>query len=295
MNSLDQLNRPSKNQAEDTLRFACVLIAAIIMGFNNKIFVSAGGLYPGGFSGITFLIQRICDQYYGIHIPFTLVNLSLNAIPAVISYKFIGKRFTLLSCVVILMSSFLTDIIPPMPLTDDVLLICIFGGIINGAGVALCLRARATSGGTDFIAVALSERMNIDCFNYIFAGNVCVLGIAGMLFGWDKALYSIIFQFTSTQIVQMLNPRYQRVTMFIVSQRAEDIYNAIKTPTHHGGTLFRGTGLYNGQEQDMIYTVVTTDQVKTISKAAKEVDPKAFINVVRTEQIIGRFYTRPND
>ena len=295
MNSLDGLQRPSKNQAEDTLRFACILLAAIVMGVNNKIFVSAGGLYPGGFSGITFLIQRICDQYYGIHVPFTVVNLSLNAIPALISYKFIGKKFTLLSCVVILMSSFLTDIIPPMPLTEDILLICIFGGIINGAGVALCLRARATSGGTDFIAVALSERLNIDCFNYIFAGNVCVLGIAGMLFGWDKALYSIIFQFTSTQVVQMLNPRYQRVTLFIVSQKAEDIYNAIKTPTHHGGTLFRGTGLYNGQEQDMIYTVVTTDQVKTISRAAREVDPKAFINVIRTDQIIGRFYTRPND
>ena len=295
MNSLDGLQRPSKNQAEDTLRFACIILAAIVMGINNKIFVSAGGLYPGGFSGITFLIQRICDQYYGIHVPFTVVNLSLNAIPALISYKFIGKKFTLLSCVVILMSSFLTDIIPPMPLTEDILLICIFGGIIHGAGIALCLRARATSGGTDFIAVALSERLNIDCFNYIFAGNVCVLGIAGTLFGWDKALYSIIFQFTSTQIVQMLNPRYQRVTVFIVSQKAEDIYNAIKTPTHHGGTLFRGTGLYNGQEQDMIYTVVTTDQVKAISRAAREVDPKAFINVIRTDQIIGRFYTRPND
>ena len=295
MNILDDIQRPGKKQADDTLRFLCVILASIVMGVNNKIFVSAGGLYPGGFNGITFLIQHICDQFYGIHIPFTVVNLSLNAIPAIISYKFIGKRFTIFSCVVILMSSFLTDIIPPMPLTEDILLICIFGGIIHGAGVALCLRARATSGGTDFIAVALSERLNIDCFNYIFAGNVCVLGIAGMLFGWDKALYSIIFQFTSTQIVQMLNPRYQRVTLFIVSQKAEDIYNAIKTPTHHGGTLFRGTGLYNGQEQDMIYTVVTTDQVKTISRAAREVDPKAFINVIRTDQIIGRFYTRPND
>lgn len=284
-----------KRLADDILRFTCVIAASIIMGVNYKIFVTAGGLYPGGFSGITFLIQRIGDQFFNVHIPFTLVNLSLNAVPAIISYKYIGKRFTLFSCVAIGMSSFLTDAIPPMPLTQDILLICIFGGMINGAGVALCLRGRATSGGTDFIAVALSERLNIDAWNYIFAGNVCVLGIAGMLFGWDKALYSIIFQFTSTQVVHMLNPRYQRVTLFIVSKYAEEIYEAVKVPVHHGATLFCGTGLYNGEEQKMIYSVVTVDQVKEIARTARSVDPKAFINVVRTDQLIGRFYAKPND
>jgi len=293
---MDFIEKPDgRRQVDDIVRFSCVIAASIIMGINYKIFVTAGGLYPGGFSGITFLIQRIGEQFFDVHVPFTLVNLSLNAIPAVISYKFIGKRFTLFSCVAIGMSSFLTDAIPPMPLTQDILLICIFGGLINGTGVALCLRGRATSGGTDFIAVALSERLNVDAWNYIFAGNVCVLGIAGLLFGWDKALYSIIFQFTSTQMVHMLNPRYQRVTMFIVSKDAEKIYEAIKTPVHHGATMFCGTGLYNGEEQKMIYSVVTTDQVKEISRAAHSVDPKAFINVVKTETLIGRFYAKPND
>lgn len=284
-----------RKQIDDIIRFTCVVFASILMGINYKIFVTAGGLYPGGFSGITFLIQRIGEQFFDVHIPFTLVNLSLNAIPAAISYRFIGKRFTLFSCVAILMSSFLTDAIPAMPLTQDVLLICIFGGLINGAGVALCLRGRATSGGTDFIAVALSERLNVDAWNYIFMGNICVLGIAGVLFGWDKALYSIIFQFASTQMVRTLNPRYQRVTVFIVSKNAEKIYEAMKRPIHHGATMFCGRGLYNGEEQKMIYSVVTVDQVKEISKTARSVDPGAFINVVKTETLIGRFYARPND
>ena len=284
-----------RKQADDVVRFSCVIIASIAMGFNYKIFVTAGGLYPGGFSGITFLIQRIAEQFYNVHIPFATINLLLNAIPAIISYKFIGKRFTVFSCVAIGMSSLLTDAIPPMPLTGDMLLICVFGGLINGAGLALCLRGRATSGGTDFIAVALSERLNVDAWNYIFVFNVCILGIAGVLFGWDKALYSIIFQFTSTQTVHLLNPRYQRVTMFIISNRAEEIYEAVKTPVHHGATMFCGTGLYNGEEQKMIYTVVTTDQVKEITRSSRQVDPKVFINVVRTETLMGRFYKIPNE
>lgn len=92
----------------------------------------------------------------------------------------------------IVVSGILTDIVPSFPMTQDILLISIFGGLINALAISLCLFANATSGGTDFIAIFLSEKYGIDSWNYIFAGNVVILGIAGALFGWDKALYSII-------------------------------------------------------------------------------------------------------
>ena len=195
----------------------------------------------------------------------------------------------------IVLTSVLTDIIPSMPLTDDVLLICVFGGIINGFAISLCLLGRATSGGTDFIAVAVSERLNVDAWNYVLFGNAVMLGIAGLLFGWDKALYSIIFQFASTQIVRMLNPRYKRTTLFIISDRSEQIYEQIKDLTHHGATLFQGTGLYNGEPRSMIYSVIAGDEVKKIARQVRQIDPKAFINILKTDQVAGNFYQRPHD
>ena len=116
-----------------------------------------------------------------------------------------------------------------------------------------------------------------------------------MLFGWDKALYSIIFQFASTQIVHLLDPRFKRTTLFIISNRAPEIYEQIKDTTHHGATLFHGIGLYNGEERDLIYSVITSDQVKEITRAAREIDPHAFINILKTDQVAGNFYRRPHD
>ena len=258
------------------VRLALVTLASVIMAVNIKSFVEAGGLFPGGFNGLTLLIQRSLQQFAGVTLPFSLINFLLNAIPAIVSFRLIGKRFTLYSCLMIVLTSVLTDVIPSMPLTDDVLLICIFGGIINGFAISLCLLGRATSGGTDFIAVAVSERMNVDAWNYVLLGNAAMLAVAGFLFGWDK-------------------PRYKRTTLFIISDKSEDIYEHIKDSTHHGATLFRGTGLYNGAPKDMIYSVIAGDQVKLVTRQVREIDPQAFINILKTDQVAGNFYQRPND
>ena len=280
---------------EKCRRLLLIVFASIIMAANIQSFVDAGGLFPGGFNGLTLLIQRSAQQFAGITLPFTAINFALNAVPAVISYKMIGKRFTMYSCLVIVLSSILTDLIPAMPITNDILLVCIFGGIFNGLAISLCLLGGATSGGTDFISVAISERLGVDAWNYIFFGNCVMLAVAGLLFGWDKALYSIIFQFASTQVVHMLDLRFKRTTLFIISNRAVAIYEEIKDTTNHGATLFRGTGLYNGEERDMIYSVISGDQVKQITRAVHDIDPHAFINILKTDQVAGNFYRKPHD
>ena len=277
------------------IRTFFVVLASVIMSVNIKSFVNAGGLFPGGFNGLTLLIQRSAEQFFGLALPFSLINFLLNAIPAVISYRFIGKRFTVYSCIMIILTSVLTDIIPPIVITNDILLICIFGGIINGFAIGLCRIGKATSGGTDFIAVALSERLNVDAWNYILLGNAAMLIVAGLLFGWEGALYSIVFQFASTQVVHMLDTRYKRSTLLIVSDKYEQIYQMLRDTTHHSGTLFHGTGLYNDKQHTMIYTVISADQVKKTIKLTKEIDPKAFINVLKTERVTGNFYQQPND
>lgn len=289
-------NPKQSRMQEAVIRLLVVTVSSLIMALNLKSFVQAGDLFPGGFTGITRLLQRCALEFAGIEIPFSPINLSLNAVPAAISYKLVGKRFTLYSCLSIVLVSFFTDLVPSMPITEDILLICIFGGLINGFAISLCLRVRITSGGTDFIAIALSERKNIDAWNYILCGNVAMLTIAGLLFGWDKALYSIIFQFTSTQVIRMMDPESKRATLFIVTGResAGGVCAQIQD-THHTATLVEGVGLYNGEPCVMIYSVVASSQIRQLTRKVREADPKAFVNVLRTEQLHGNFYRRPRD
>lgn len=268
------------------------LIGALIIAVNIKTFVRAGGLYPGGFNGVTLLLQTICDRFFNLAIPFTAINLTLNAIPAIISFKAIGKRFTATTSLLIVVTSILTDAMPAIPITEDTLLISIFGGLLNGVAVSISLIGGASTGGTDFIAIYFEEKKNKDVWNYILMGNAAVLLIAGYLFGWDKALYSIIFQFTSTQMIHMLYQAHNKVTLFVVTEEAEAVYQAIYEVTNHSATEFSATGMYSNSQRKMIYSVVSTVEAKVLTDKVMEVDPKAFVNVVKTENLVGRFYQR---
>ena len=278
------------------VRVLVITLASFLYALNLKSFVAAGDLFPGGFAGLSRLIQRTADVYFDLTIPFSPLNLLFNAVPAVISFKLIGKRFTLYSCLSIVLTSFFTDLIPTIAITEDVLLVCVFGGLLNGCALSLCLLVRATSGGTDFIAIALSERKNIDAWNYILGGNVVMLTVAGLLLGWDAALYSILFQFTSTQVVRMLDPDGKRSTLFIVTGReSAGGVCAVIQDTHHTATLIEGVGLYNGEPCVMVYSVVENSRVRAMAQQIRQTDPKAFVNVVPTDRVVGRFYRRPRD
>lgn len=280
---------------KDGKRIVVICLASVIMAVNIKTFVSTGGLYPGGATGLTILIQSIFERFLGIKVPYTLVNLLLNVVPIYIGFKFIGKKFTLYSCLMIVLTAILTDIIPDTAVTYDILLISIFGGIINGFVVSVCLSMNATTGGTDFISIFLSEKKGVDSWNFILAFNVIIIMIAGILFGFDKALYSIIYQYTSTQMLHMLYTRYQKQTLFIVTNNAEAVCNAINTVSMHGATIMSGEGSYEHQKRKVVYSVVSKEESKEVINAVKEADETAFVNAIRTEELFGRFYYRPNE
>lgn len=278
------------NARMEIRRYGCAVLAAVIFAINIKTFVRAGGLFPGGFNGLTLLFQNIFETFMGITVPYTMINVLLNLIPISIGFRFIGKKFTISSCCVIVLSSLLTDIIPSQPITYDTLLISIFGGLINGLAVSLCLIGNTSSGGTDFIAIYFSEKSGRDIWNYILGVNACILVAAGLLFGWERALYSIIFQFFSTQTVQTLHQRYKKHTLFIITQQPEEVYREISKLTNHSATQFNGTGCYSDEKTSLIYSVVSREEAKILVKKVKETDPKAFVNIIKTDYINGRFY-----
>jgi uncharacterized membrane-anchored protein YitT (DUF2179 family) len=274
------------------------------MAFNINTFVHAGGLIPGGFTGMTLLIQEICIRYGNVRIPFSVILYALNAVPAVICFRVIGKRFTLYSVLMVILSGLLTDWMPAAKVTaviisrlqfHDTLLSAVFGGILNAVSISLCLHADATSGGTDFIAIFISEKYRKEAWNYIFAGNCVILALAGWLFSPDKALYSIIFQYVTTTALGQLYKGYQQKTLLIITNKAEEIYTFIRDKTHHSVTTFEGFGSYEKKRRTLLYSVVSAAETAPLINAIKEIDGGAFVNVLRTEQINGRFYTRPKD
>lgn len=280
---------------KEVKRILVICLAALLMAANIKTFVRTGGLYPGGATGLTILIQRIGEMFFHVTIPYTVVNLILNAIPVYIGFRYIGKKFTLYSCLMIVLTSVLTDLIPGVAITYDTLLISIFGGMLNGLAISMCLAVDATSGGTDFIAIYFSEKKGMDSFNAILLLNVVILTLAGILFGFDKALYSIIFQYASTQVLHVLYKKYQQQTLFIVTDRPKEVCEAIYRVSHHGATILEGEGSFEHCQRNVVYSVVAGSQSKKVIQAVRKVDEKAFINEVKTQQLTGHFYQKPAD
>ena len=280
---------------KDWRRVLIVLIASALMAFNIKSFVHAGDLFPGGVTGLTVLIQRLAEKFFGLKLPYSPINLLLNAFPVYIGFRFVGKKFTLLSLLMIIASSFLTDILPVYTITEDLLLISVFGGILSGIAISLCLYADATSGGTDFIAIFLSQKRGMETWNLVLGFNVIILCIAGYFFGWEESLYSIIFQFVSTQTLHSLYRSYQKQTLFIVTHKPEQVYKAIHDVCHHGATVWNAKGTFSQQPMTMVYSIVSGADVKPALQAIKSADPDAFVNSIHTTEIRGHFYMKPKD
>ena len=249
-----------KTDLKEILSFLLILAGSAILAINMNTFVEQGGLVPGGFSGLSKLIQRVALTFFGLKIPFTLLNVFFNAIPAMLAYRFVGKKFTILSCISIVVVSVLVDQLPITPITGDILLISVFGGIINGLGMSLILNNNASSGGTDFIAMTLSAKYKISTFNYMLLFSAAVILTSGFLFGMDKALYSIIFQFCNTQVIS---------------------------------TIFKGMGFYSAHKKYLIYTVLSDSDVRKVRKQILAHYPGTFVSVLNSSDVIGNFYIQP--
>ena len=294
--SLKNTAKIAKNAfVKDLIRLIVVLSAAFLMAVNINSFVNAGGLYPGGATGLTIIAQRIALKYFGLTIPYTPINVLMNAVPVYIGFRYIGKKFTVFSLIMVLSNGFFVDLLPSYTLTHDPLLVAVFGGLLNAVAISMCLNVDATSGGTDFISIYLSQKKGVDAFPYILAGNIVILAIAGFLFGWDKALYSMIFQYVSTQTLHALYRTYQQRTLFIITDMPDRVCAMIYATCGHGATLIDGEGSFAHKNKKIVYSIVSAADTRKIIPKIREIDPNAFINSIRTEEITGNFYMRPRD
>ncbi len=293
-------------------KFVVLALASLLMAANYRTFVEWGGLYPAGATGLSMLLQRLSQRMvdaagWGWVVPFSPINFILNAIPVWIGLLFVGRRFTLWSVYVIVLTGIFTDLIPVdtiisfIPeaelarLKTDPFLTSLFGGIVFGFSMSLCLRWNATTGGTDFIAIYLSEKKGRETWNIILAVNASILLAGGYEFGWTGALYSIVYQFVTLQVVHLMYRTYQYQSLVIVTQKAAKICEAIHRVSHHGATIMDARGASTGAKNQVVYSVVAADDTAAIYSLCKTLDPDAFITASSTSRVIGRFYLRPRD
>lgn len=270
-----------------------IIISAFLMSFSLKVFVEAGDLFPGGFTGITVLISRLVKRQFDISIPFGLLYIFLNIFPTIVVYKFVGKWFTRYSMLHILLISVFTSIIPSTAVTYDVFLIAVFGGVITGLGASFALHGNASGGGSDFIALYISNKTHQSAWNYILYGNITLLIIAGLLFGWEQALYSMIFQFVATQTINSMHNRYKLVGLRMFTAIPDEVIDTILQHSRHGITKLWGEGGYTKKPRAMVYMVVNAYEANDVIQLARNVDPDIFIDLSNIEKVYGRFYQKP--
>ncbi|MBQ9328420.1 MAG: YitT family protein [Solobacterium sp.] len=277
----------------DGYTILCVIIASLVYSFGMNRFVKPANLFPGGYGGIARLLSQTLLQYFHINLSFSIIYFALNIVTVCIVWKHIGPKFMIYSGLFFTLSSVFTALIPVEPITADILLVSVFGGVISGISMGVVLRNNASSGGTDFIAIWMSSKYNIPTWNYVMAGNAVILVLAGLLFGWDKALYSIIYQFVSTEIVNSMHQRYKYSRIEIVTSHPDEVCGAVFLACNHGITRMNAEGGFSHQERTCLILTVNTYQVNDVLRYIKAADARAFITISTVERVIGNYHQTP--
>ena len=283
-----------KIKKRDLISFACVFCSSLIMAATTKTFVRPAHLLSGGFMGIALLVDMIADLF-GKSIPTAFTLVVLNVPVALICAKKISKRFVFFSLLQVFLTSFLLQIIPNYPLFDEQVLNVVFGGYIWGMSIVLALKAGASSGGTDFIALYFANKNGREIWMRVFAFNAMILCVFGVIFGFDKAGYSILFQFISTKTISTFHTRYKRVMLHIYTVKKDEVVDTYLEKFHHGITALDGYGGYSHHPVSYLTAIVSSYEVGDVLETLKETDPKIIVSVTKVENFIGRFYNKPLD
>lgn len=271
------------------------VVSAVIYSIAITSFSIPANIYPGGLSGICRIASDISFDFLNYNLSYSLIYFPINVILSIIVYKTIGKKFTIYSIIQFSLVSLFTSFFKPIFTLDNQLLYSIFGGLIQGLSVGLALSYNFSTGGSDFLSVYFSNKYKKSIWNYTLIVNVIVLLLSGLLFDWNRALYSIVYQFCSTQVIKTMHNRYTYTTLTIITSKPKEVADEIQKSVRHGITEIHTHGHYSNTDNTMLYTVVNSFQYRFVIDIVRRVDPKAFINVQKTSEIYGNYYQKPLD
>ena len=271
-----------------------IVLSALLQTFVMQVFMNPCNLISGGFTGIALFINRL-GNLVGVDVPTSLLIILLNLPVALFCMRAISKRFVFLSVIQFVLVSVFLEILNFQPLFYDITVNLLFGGILWGCSIALALSSGGSTGGTDFIAQYVSNKIHRSIFNIVFYFN-CAMYIAyGFGFGWIYCAYSIIFQFLSTTVINKMYKRYQRLTMEITCQDPKPVVEAFMHTVRHGMSIIECKGAYKGATYYICKAVVSSFELPEITRAVVKADPHCLINVYQSVSFYGNFYQKPID
>ena len=274
------------------ISFGAVFLSSMVMAFATKNLVRPAGILSGGFMGIAIMADMIAELL-GSSLPTSIGLLCLNIPVALFCAKKISPRFVFFSLLQVVLTSLFLPMVPYVSLFEDKILNVIFGGFLFGGSIVIALKGNASSGGTDFIALYVSNKSGKEIWNQVFVFNVLMLSVFGCIFGFEAAGYSILFQFMSTKTVSNFHTRYKRVILQVFTKHKDDVMAIYCKKFHHGITALDGMGGYSKAPISMLTAIVSSYEVNDVITVLKEVDPEVIINVSKSEKYVGRFYNEP--
>lgn len=259
-------------------------VGPFIAAFALEVFLVPNNIIDGGIVGISIIVSYLTKINLGllifvINIPFFLL-----------AFNKIGKKFVLQTFYAIGMLSLALNIFTThhLPTTNDLLLSTVFGGIILGTGVGLVLKNEGSLDGTEIMSLVLSKKFGFSVGEWIMLFNVFIYGAAGLVFGWNRAMYAVLTYFIAFRIIDVvLEGLNSAKSIEVISDKAEEIGQELIEKLDISVTYLHGVGGYSGTQKTIIYCVVSRLELAKMKEIIKNIDTNAFITIVDVHEAYG--------
>jgi uncharacterized membrane-anchored protein YitT (DUF2179 family) len=270
-------------------RTMLITVGAALMAVGLEIFLVPNHVIDGGIVGISIMLSYLTGWKLGVFI--FLLNIPFFYI----GYKQIGKTFALSTLYGIIILSIGTTLLHPVPaFTQDILLATVFGGIVLGIGVGIVIRYGGSLDGTEILAILINKKLPFSVGEIIMFFNLFILGSAGFVFSWDRAMYSLIAYFVAYKTIDItVTGLDESKSVWIISDNAKEIGEAIMNRLGRGVTYINGEGAYSGDHKKVIFCVINRLEEAKLKEIVTENDENAFLAVADIAEVRGgRFKKR---
>ena len=259
-----------------------ITFGAIITGFGLSSFLSPNEIIDGGVICVSMIISNV------YHLNLGLLIILLNIPFILLAWKKMGTGFVLKTAYANIILGIAVNFFTAYKVTKDLLLATVFGGIILGVGVGTILKNEASLDGTEMLSLIISRRFGCSVGEFILIINIFIYGAAGLVFGWESAMYSVLTYFMASKVIDVVMEGFNSSkSVRIISDRAGEIGNALIERLDISITYLQGIGGYTGQDKDLIYCVVSRLELPKMLDIIKEIDTKAFVSIVDVHEVYG--------
>lgn len=275
-------------------KYAERISGSIIYGLLSSIavnfFFRPGKVYSSGVTGLAQIVSALAETYAQLDVPIALVYYGLNIPLLIVAWYKIGNKFTIFTFITVSFSSLFIQFMPHVTLTNDPLVNAIFGGLMLGTGIGFALRNNVSSGGTDIVSILIRKKTGKQVGSISLIVNASIMLIAGMTFGWQYALYSMVALFISSRMTDVIFVKQKRMQAMIITSHPERVIKMIHKRLHRGVTIINGAeGAYNHEQKTILLTIITRAEFTDFKYIMKKADKSAFVSVSDNVNIIGRF------